>query len=156
MLLGEYFAHIKRMRIKLLGEKRGSKRWWKIANEIMDVSSSSAAIPALKSGDLWAYSPEEKANLFADCFASKFAIPRRETNEHSIEWPRRVSGRSVVVNAQDAARCLEALDEDSGTGPDGLASRVVKRCAHQLSVPLAKLIQRILTQGFWPSSWTVH
>ena len=115
------------MRLKLLGEKRGSKRWWKIVNEIMDVSSSSATIPALKSGNRWAYIPEEKANMFADCFASEFAIPRRETNEHSIEWPRRVSGGSVVVNAQDVARCLEALDEDSGTGPDGFASRVLKK-----------------------------
>ena len=27
VLLGEYFSHIERMRAKLLGEKRGSKRW---------------------------------------------------------------------------------------------------------------------------------
>ena len=25
----------------------------------------------------------------------------------------------MVVNAQHVARCIEALDEDSGTGPDG-------------------------------------
>ena len=53
VLLNKYFLHIQRMRVKLLSEKRGSKRWWKIANVIMNVSSSSVAIPALKSGTRW-------------------------------------------------------------------------------------------------------
>ena len=37
VLLSEYFSHIEQTRAKLLGEKRGSKRWWKIASEIMNV-----------------------------------------------------------------------------------------------------------------------
>ena len=73
------------MRAKLFGKKRCSERWCKIANDIFDVSESSCAIPDLKSGSGWAYSPIDKADLFADTFASNFVIPRREFTEHNIE-----------------------------------------------------------------------
>ena len=55
VLLNTYFLHIQRMRVKLLSEKRGSKRWWKIANVIMDVSSSSVAILPLTYGIKWGF-----------------------------------------------------------------------------------------------------
>ena len=144
------------MRAKLLGEKRGSKRWWKIANEIMDVSGSSTVIPALKTESGWAFSPEEKADLFADTFAAKFSVPRREPNEHCVEWPHLVSSDILVVRSRGVARSLEALKSESGTGPDGLATRVLKTCARQLCFPLAKLIRRILALGFWPTAWITH
>ena len=48
MLLGEYFADIKRMRLKLFCEKRHSKRWRKIANEIMDVLKFSCRYSGFK------------------------------------------------------------------------------------------------------------
>ena len=96
-------------------------------------------LPALKSRNTWVYTPEDKADLFADSFASKFLIPRREFNEYSIEWPHRVSSSFVLVRSRSVARYPPALDVDSGTGPDGLASRVLKECARQLSLPPAKL-----------------
>ena len=144
------------MRAKLISEKRGSKRWWKIANVIMDVSSSSVAIPALESWNTLVYTPEDKTDVFADSFASKFLIPGREFNAYSIEWPHRVSSSFVLVRSRSVARCLQVLDIDSGTVPAGLASRVLKECARQLSLPLAKLILKIFAQDFWPSSWIVH
>lgn len=35
-------------------------------------------------------------------------------------------------------------------------ARVLKLCARELSLPLAKLIRRILEQGRWPAAWTEH
>ena len=122
----------------------------------MDVSKYSCAIPAVKSARGWAYSPKDKANLLADLFASKFKIPRREVNERSVEWPQRISHGFAVVRSRAVARSLEALEVDSGKVPDGLATRVLKTCARQLCFPLAKLIRRILAQGFWPTSWIIH
>ena len=100
----------------------------------MNVSDSSCAIPALKAASGWAYSPEDKADLFADTFASKFKIPKREVNEHSVKWPHRVSNEFVIVRSRAVARSLEALEVDSGTGPDGFATRVLKtRVANYVS-----------------------
>ena len=60
------------------------------------------------------------------------------------------------MRTRSVARSLENLKVESGTGPDELAARVLKLCARQLAVPVAKLIRRILSQGFWPSEWTIH
>ena len=83
-MLGEYFSHIRRMRAKLIGKKR-SNLVWKIVNEIMDVSGLSSAILAYKSESGWAFSPVEKADLFADTFAAKFSYTRRELIEYCVE-----------------------------------------------------------------------
>ena len=48
------------------------------------------------------------------------------------------------------------MDIDSGTGPDGLSTHVLNECAHELALPVAKLIRRIIAHGMWPSAWTVH
>ena len=51
---------------------------------------------------------------------------------------------------------LEELDADSGTGPDGIATRFLKTCAPELSIPTAKLVRRIVSLGQWPAVWTEH
>ncbi len=155
VLFEEFVAYTQRMRDKSLGEKRGSKRWWKISNEIMDKSASKCAIPALRSESGWLYEPSSKA-LFADVCSSKFVLPETEFNEFSFVWPHRVSNAFVLVRRRHVETVLSKLDIESGTGPDGLAARVLKWCSRQLSVPLAKLIRRVVSQGLWPSAWAIH
>ena len=62
----------------------------------------------------------------------------------------------MTVRSSHVARVLEKMDIDSGTGPDGLSTRVLKECAREISLPLAKLIRRIIAQGFWPTALTIH
>ena len=60
------------------------------------------------------------------------------------------------MRSRAVARTLGQLQADSGTGPDLLAARVLKMCANELSLPVAKLIRRIIFQGLWPTAWTTH
>ena len=69
ILFGKFLSYVARMRDKLLREKRGSKRWWKIANEIMDVSAQFSSIPTLKTESGWVYDQFSNANLLADVFS---------------------------------------------------------------------------------------
>ena len=55
-----------------------------------------------------------------------------------------------------AEQTLAALDEHSGTGPDLLPSRVLKRCTKSLAQPLRALAVRILATGQWPDGWREH
>ena len=54
------------------------------------------------------------------------------------------------------AKILRELTEDSATGPDQLAARILKRCADALSIPFAKLGRAILKYRRWPRSWMIH
>ncbi len=145
------------MRDKLCKEKRGSKGWWRISNEIMEKQGSKSAIPALKSSNAeWVRDPAGKANLFAETFSSKFVLPDLVVNEFSFEWPVVSSDDFVLVRRAHVSKTLDKLDIDSGTGPDELATRVLKYCSRELGLPLAKLIRRIISEGCWPSAWCVH
>ena len=48
------------------------------------------------------------------------------------------------------------LDESSGTGPDQLAARVLRRCREVLAKPIMILYNRIVIQGKWPDIWRTH
>ena len=61
-----------------------------------------------------------------------------------------------MVHDPHFAKTLSQMDSDSGTGQDGLATRVLKLCSSELGLPLAKLIRRIIAEGSWPSAWRIH
>jgi hypothetical protein len=51
---------------------------------------------------------------------------------------------------------LKNLDENSGTGPDGISSRVLRQCRAQLEIPITLLARVIINQGVWPQCWRLH
>ena len=113
-------------------------------------------IPALQDGDEWAHDSCSKANLLAKTFASKFVLPQVEANEFSVDWPERHWDGFVLMRSSFCSKALAKLDIDSGTGPDGIAARVLKLCARELGRPLAKLVRRIISESVWPRQWRVH
>ena len=61
ILFHEYLLYIEHMMDTLRKEKRGSKSWWRVANEIMEKQTKTAAIPALKGRDaVWVREPGAK------------------------------------------------------------------------------------------------
>ena len=155
IIFEEFLGHVKRMRDKLAREKRGSKAWWRLTNEIMQKKSKASSIPALKVGNAWVHDRSAKANAFAEHFSSKFVLPPVEANEYTVAFEDRSFHNFVLVRSKCVAKSLENIDADSGTGPDLLASRVLNICSRELSLP-PKLIRRIIAQGFWPTAWTIH
>ena len=77
-------------------------------------------------------------------------------NEFCFYRAQLVTDVFVTVRNSHVARVLEKMDIDSGTGPDGLSTGLLRECAREISLPLAKLIHRIIAQGFWPAAWTIH
>ena len=59
-------------------------------------------------------------------------------------------------STHDVRKNLEALDVNSGIGPDLLPARILQFCAKELSVPILKLVDRILETGEWPKCWREH
>ena len=59
-------------------------------------------------------------------------------------------------SVHDACKTLEALDVNSGTGPDLLPALILQYRAKELSAPVFKLLKRILETGEWPMCWREH
>ena len=48
------------------------------------------------------------------------------------------------------------IEEDSGTGPDMISTKVLKNCAASLAHPITMIARAILDTGEWPSGWKFH
>ena len=156
ILLEEYHLYIERMRDKLSKVKRGSKEWWKVTSEIVQKAGKTSSIAGLKSDNGWVLKPQGKSDLLADTFASKFGLPPFELNEYSVIAPANTRDEPVRVHDKEVEEVFDALDVTSGTGPDGIATRVLKECSSVLSNPFSRLLRRIVSDGFWPTAWTEH
>ncbi len=155
-IFAEYLKFVATTREKLKKIRRGSKQWWRISTQLLDKSSVTSGIPALKDGDAWILNSTEKANLFERVFASKRVLPAAIVNEYSpLSLPNSRFG-FLRIRERDVCKVLKNLHEDSATGPDLLGARVLKRCASALAWPMTLLSRRIVRMRRWPELWTLH
>ena len=58
-----------------------------------------------------------------------------------------------MPSLEEVKKTLSNLKEESATGPDGLPTRVLKRCAEELAKPFWLLAKVVLTERRWPETW---
>ena len=156
-VLEEYRAYLARTRAELATLKRGSKKWWSKTQELLGEKSQTCSVPALKHADgTWATTPTSKANLLATTFAAKYTSPTEATNQYTEVEQQSGAVEWRLPEESHAKETLENLRENSATGPDLIPTRILKRFAAELSVPLYKLSKRILETGRWPEVWLEH
>ena len=152
----EHDLWLARSRAQLANMPSGSKQWWKRSRQVAMQKELVCSIPALKDSDgQWVITSQAKADLFAGTFEAKYSLPAAEINEYSDVYAESAYDQlqDDEPNEGDALKVLQSMDATSGTGPDGLSARVLKRCAKALSLPLVLLAKAILTCGHWPSLW---
>ena len=157
VITAEYKKHVARIHEKIKACPRGSKRWWKLNDELLNRRSKACAIPALKTdtGE-WLLAPADKANWFAIVWAQKSTLP--PTSDDSFPWSE-VEGTLldfVVLRSRWTFKFLKHLDEDKATGADDLPARILKEVASEIFIPLTLLCRRILEEGRWPTTWKLH
>ncbi|XP_044745064.1 uncharacterized protein LOC123306927 [Coccinella septempunctata] len=96
--------------------------------------------------------PEESANVLADSFAASFThetgqLPRMINPRLSAELSDVIFSPSIVETH------LSALKVDSSPGSDGISSRLLKECAHSISLPLSLIFARSFATSSLPSDW---
>ena len=72
---------------------------------------------------------KSKADHLAETSISKYKLPKAAHNNYSeIEVPYRRQDFLAELKEELAEKTLEALHEDSVTGPDLLPARILKKC----------------------------
>ena len=137
----------------------GSKQWWQKSKRLHQRKGATCSIPALRGPTReWVFDAKEKANLFVFSFSKKCKLATAEINHYTdVEaTPYRGQNARRNVTVQAAETILRELDEDSGTGPDRLPAKILKRCHRELALPIQLLTVRILKTGTWPLLWLLH
>ena len=159
-LLEAYDAFVKRTRSKLSRLKRSSREWWRLSRALMSLGSAAEVVPPLKRDDgSWSTSAVDKADLLAEIFADKATLDDAEENEFSDRFvaPSVVQADTFVpIRRRHVRSVLKQLDENSGTGPDGISTRVLRRCRSELEIPMLLLARLVFNSGKWPSVWRLH
>ena len=157
--LRSYQDYVKKTRETLKSMDPSSRGWWKIANSLLTKASTTENIPALQRADgSWAMSPEERANELASNFRAKSQLPPEHTNHYTeLQHEEREPQRGFLrLRVRTVLKLLKGLDEHSGTGPDKLPARILKRCAAELALPVTLLTRKLLAEGRWPLCWRTH
>ena len=118
----------------------------------------SSVPPLIRSDGSWALSPEEKSELLSEHFAGKSELLPPQVNEFTEvlnSLGQSMSG-FLPIRARKVSSVLRGLREDSGTGPDDIAARVLKFCAASLTIPVAIICRSIVRSGSWPRLWKTH
>ena len=157
-LLLEHSKYIQRTKEKLAALKPSAKKWWKLSNTLMLKANQTSAIPPIKTENgTWCLNAADKANAFADSFRNKFFMPEAEMNEYTaVDNVDCAMPGFFLVRERSARKVLRALREESGTGPDELATKILKKCADVLALPVSLLVRIILQFGVWPTFWKLH
>ena len=127
----------------------------KTVEEILNKKTRISSIPPLRHNGAWITDAQEKANLFVSSWTAKIKLPQ-EIDDPFFTAPEQIHSMTFIVRARLILKELLHLDESKATGPDNIGAKILKRLAHELAVPIAKLCQRILNEGRWPDCWRVH
>jgi hypothetical protein len=157
-MLNEYEKFTSDVRKKLLGARRGSKQWCTLSRELLMQRTRVEGIPALRADDgSWARDAACKAELLAGTFNGKNVLPTVVQNEYTkLQRNRLTRKMRKTWSEHEVCKVLNSLDENSGTGPDLLPSRILRNCARELALPVLLLALKILETGEWPESWREH
>ena len=117
-----------------------------------------SGIGPLTNGGVWSNGDGHKAQMFATCFESKFALPNAEENEYSAIQPVLDNMTPSYGKPADAMMLalLNMLKSDSATGPDDVPTKFLRACVNLLCVPFQILCELILHTCVWLQSWRSH
>lgn len=106
------------------------------------------------------FNAAEKADAFADTFATQNHMIPLENNEYSFcattESKSQGDGSFIVPSRAQIQEVLQNVREGSATGPDLLPVRILRECAKELAELVQCVIESILRTGIWPDSWKQH
>ena len=159
VFLRTYQDYVRKTRETLKSMDPSSRGWWKIANSLLTKASTTENIPALQRSDgTWAMTPTERANELASTFRAKSQLPEKSTNHYTElrREPREPQQGFLRLRVRTVLKVLRGLDEHSGTGPDRVPARILKRCAAELALPVTLLARKLLAEGRWPQCWRTH
>ena len=140
--------------------QRGSKSWWARERQLQTEKQKCCSIPALKNPEnVWLRDSQGKADLLASTLCTKYKLPNVVETDYTAIPQEQVSwliDRSQVLTVDAACKVMQSLREDSATGPDLVPTRIIKKCAYALAVPVYLLAMTILSSGHWPDMYAIH
>ena len=128
------------------------KRFWSL---VRARSRSHSLSPVITYGDLTAFEPEGKAELFNSYFNSVFIQSNYAFNPSTLHVPQFSDCvmSKLEINTEQIYKHLSKLDIKKSQGCDDLGNHVLCKCAHGFTIPAFKIFINSLAQCSFPNFW---
>lgn len=116
-------------------------------------------IPPLIENDIILSDDCSKAQSFNAYFCAQTNLSLTDANrEHLRDYINNqpataYSLQSISVDHHDVIQVINSLDASKACGPDRLPTKILKMTAAFTAEPIAKLLNKSLAKGIYPSSW---
>ena len=144
-------SYAESVQARIQQQKLGSREFWRITNKILN--RGKPPIPALLNGPEILTSSSDKASIFASNFAKNSTL---DDSGHPLPvFPSRTDQQLTFfkVTVKDVSKIIKNLQSGKATGPDNIPVVVLKHISPELSPILAKLFNRCIRAGCFPTSW---
>ena len=138
---------------KLTGRSVGSRSWWQLIKQQQGFMDDDTIPPLSGLNGLVAISSEDKANLLASHFAEKMSVSDPDRIPSAIPYKTNYRISTCSTNKHQVEKLLRSIDVKKALGPDNISPHVLKKCAVQLSEPLARLFNTCSEMQAWPKIW---
>lgn len=95
---------------------------------------------------------EEITNMFARHFHTMFSSLTNDDNM-TFRYNTNINLSSITICETEVVEIILKLNENLGSGTDGIPSIFVKSCLTSLSYPLTLIYNKSLSEGYCPSIW---
>ncbi len=144
------------LRYTLENRSTDVKRFWSVMKQLFG-NKVKAGIPTLIDNDTPFSTDSEKANLFADYFASQCSLPAPSPDYNLPPVTPITNARlnTVQFNVHDVSTIMSKLNVTKASGPDLISYRLLKECAHTLAEPFCRLFEKSFVDGIFPTKWKI-
>lgn len=155
----EYEAYLKLrfsnyLRAQTNNLKTDPKSFWRLINN----KRVSNQIPSVvKLGNQTASTDKDKTSLFADFFQSVYSIHNNDEFDIHEFIANRNETNCHIINAtpESVYAVLSTLDQNKGSGYDGISPIFLRECAEFLAEPLSMIFNKSLIDGSYPELFKI-
>ena len=143
--------HYDNIKQRLSDPNLSSKEYWKLLKFLYG-SKIDSGIPSLIEGQNVFATSKSKSNVFNDYFAEKSTLPDNLPQLPPLPFSN-YELTNIHITVEEVRKILVSLNISKANGPDNISNRLLKKTADSIAKPLAKLFNKSLSLGKFPTLW---
>ena len=122
----------------------------KFYGHLKSTSGNSSIPETVNYGSRFRSKPQDKAELFNNCFADQFSDESKY--DIDIDFSNDIHN-NIDFDFREIRKMLKNINVNKACGPDGISGKILKNCCGSLAYPLSLIYRLSYNSGIVPQEW---